>query len=300
MFAELLRALIYGIVEGIAEWLPVSSTGHLILLGELPALALGEGLVPSLRDEFLEMFDVVIQLGAILAVAVRFFDRLFPFLRIKNIRENRPACRAALLLWAKIAVASLPAAAVGTVIDSLLEKATGRDIDGWLYTPAVVAAALVIYGVLFIVIERIRRGKAPRVTDTGSITLREALTIGIFQALAIIPGTSRSGSTVLGACCLGVSRPVAAEFSFFMALPAMLGAGTLKCLGFVKYISASGDVLPAVSLAALAVAFITAFAVSLAVIGFLTDFVKKHSFSAFGVYRIILGIAVILYFGTRK
>ena len=163
-----------------------------------------------------------------------------------------------------------------------------------------VAAALVIYGVLFIVIERIRRGKAPRVTDTGSITLREALTIGIFQALAIIPGTSRSGSTVLGACCLGVSRPVAAEFSFFMALPAMLGAGTLKCLGFVKYISASGDVLPAVSLAALAVAFITAFAVSLAVIGFLTDFVKKHSFSAFGVYRIILGIAVILYFGIRK
>ena len=273
---------------------------HLILLGELPALALGEGLAPSLRDEFLEMFDVVIQFGAILAVAVRFFDRLFPFLRIKNICENRPACRAALLLWAKIAVASLPAAAVGTVIDSLLEKATGRDIDGWLYTPAVVAAALVIYGVLFIVIERIRRGKTPRVTDTGSITLREALTIGIFQALAIIPGTSRSGSTVLGACCLGVSRPAAAEFSFFMALPAMLGAGTLKCLGFAKYISASGDVLPAVSHAALAVAFVTAFAVSLAVIGFLTDFVKKHSFSAFGVYRIILGIAVILYFGTRK
>lgn len=298
MLAEILRALLYGIIEGITEWLPVSSTGHLILLGELPSLAPGGYLGGRLRTEFLEMFDVVIQLGAILAVVVFYFDRIFPFIR----HRSRDVRRAALVLWSKLALASLPAAIVGTIIDSLLEKATGRDINDLLYTPATTAAALVIYGILFIVIEnkRKRSGIPPRVNTAEEISFPAALTIGVFQALAIIPGTSRSGSTVLGACCLGISRPAAAEFSFFMAIPAMLGAGALKCAGFAGYISGSGEKLPALALLTLAVAFATAFAVSLATVRFLLDFVKKHSFSAFGVYRIILGIAVIVYFGLKK
>lgn len=298
MFAEILRALLYGITEGITEWLPVSSTGHLILLGEIPALAPGGYLSSGMRAEFLEMFDVVIQLGAILGVVVFYFDRLLPFLRSKT-RETR---RAALVMWSKIAVASLPAAAVGLIIDRWLEAKTGRDINDRLYTPSVVAAALVIYGVLFIAAELIRKrsGKPPRVSAADDISFGDALLIGAFQALAIIPGTSRSGSTVLGACCIGISRTAAAEFSFFMAVPAMLGASLIKCAGFAGYIAETGEILPSTAVITLATAFLTAFAVSLATVRFLIDFVKKHSFCAFGVYRIILGIAVMIWFGLKK
>ncbi len=299
MFFELLRAILYGIVEGVTEWLPVSSTGHLILLEAIPALELGASMSPELRAEFSEMFEVVIQLGAILAVVVSFFDRLYPF-SLKKHPKSREETRRVLCLWAKIAVSCLPAATVGLVIDRLLERLTGRDLNALLYSPAVVSAALIIYGVLFIAVERLRRGKAPLTADIDGISFSRAFTIGIFQTLAIIPGTSRSGSTVLGACCLGISRPAAAEFSFYMAIPTMLGASILKGAGFIGYLLESGSALPPVELAALLAAFITAFLVSMAVVRFLLDFVRRHTFSAFGIYRILLGAAVAIWFGTRK
>lgn len=299
MLFEMLRAILYGIVEGITEWLPVSSTGHLIILDAIPALEIGTSLPAELRAEFCEMFEVVIQLGAILAVVVFFFGRLYPFSLGKH-PKSREDTRRSLLLWAKIAVSCIPAAVFGLVADSILERLTGKDLNALLYTPAVVSAALMVYGLLFIFIERARRGHTPVTADTDSISFPQALVIGIFQALAIIPGTSRSGSTVLGGCCLGISRPAAAEFSFFMAIPTMLGASLLKCVGFVGYLSASGAVLPAAELAALATAFVTAFAVSLAVVRFLLDFVRRHTFSVFGVYRILLGIAVAIWFGLKN
>lgn len=299
MFFELLRAILYGTVEGVTEWLPVSSTGHLILLNAVPALAIGTSLPPELRAEFCEMFEVVIQLGAILAVIVFFFDRLYPF-SLKKHPKSREESRRALRLWAKIAVSCLPAAVAGVAADLLLERLTGRDLNSLLYTPAVVSAALIIYGVLFIVVEHLRKGKTPVTNDAEGIGFARALTVGAFQALAIIPGTSRSGSTVLGACCLGISRTAAAEFSFFMAIPTMLGASFIKCVGFIGYLSESGASLPCGEIAALAAAFVTAFLVSLAIVRFLLDFVRRHSFSAFGIYRILLGIAVVLWFGLKK
>lgn len=215
MFFELLRALLYGIIEGITEWLPVSSTGHLIIINAIPALELGSSLPGEFRAEFCEMFEVVIQLGAIMAVVVFFFDRLYPFGR-KSHPKTAAESRASLMLLAKIAVASLPAAAAGLAADRLLEHFTGCGLHALLYTPPVVASALIIYGIFFIAVERLRRGKAPAVESVNDITFANALLIGAFQALAIIPGTSRSGSTVLGACCLGISRTAAAEFSFFI------------------------------------------------------------------------------------
>ncbi len=285
---EIIKAIIFGIVEGITEWLPVSSTGHLILLDEFLRLDVGQGLHPDFADEFGEIFNVVIQLGAILAVLVTYWRRLIPTKK----EQLSPTFR----LWCKIAVASVPAAFAGIVLDKLIESLTSRDIDGWLYNAYVVAAALIIYGVLFILIERRRGDRVPMVTDLEGISYKNAFLIGIFQMLAIIPGTSRSGSTILGSMLLGLSRSTAAEFSFFMAIPAMLGAGALKAYGFFDYVGEMGITVPATAWIVLAVASAVAFVVSMIAIKFLTDFVKKHSFAPFGVYRIVLGVAVLAYF----
>ena len=292
MFIEILKAILFGIVEGITEWLPVSSTGHLILLDEFVGLRAGEELGSRFVEEFVEMFSVVIQLGAILAVVVVFFDRLLPFGKSKSEGEKKGVWS----MWAKVAVASIPAALVGIVLDKIIEKLSGKDIEGWIYNAYVVAGALIVYGVLFILIEKRNAKKEPSVTDLSQISYKKAFLIGVFQMLALIPGTSRSGSTILGSMCMGLSRTVAAEISFFMAIPAMAGGSLIKALGFVLYLK-ENSIIPTLEVwAVLAVGFASAFAVSLAVIRFLMDFVKKHSFSCFGVYRIILGVLVLFYF----
>ena len=292
MLTELLKAVLYGIVEGITEWLPISSTGHLILLDEFVGLNVGSELGTGFTDAFWEMFEVVIQLGAILAVVVSFFHKLNPFSASKSTDEKK----ASWSIWFKVAVASIPAAAAGILFDKLLENVTGRDIDGWLYNSWVVAAALIVYGILFIAIERAHKGREPGITGIDSISYKTAFIIGIFQMLAIIPGTSRSGSTILGAMLLGMSRPVAAEFSFFMAIPAMAGASLIKMYGFFDYVGEAGLSVPVDAWVVLAVASVVAFVVSMIAIKFLMEFVKRHSFSAFGVYRIILGISVLIAF----
>ena len=291
---EWLKAVLYGIVEGITEWLPVSSTGHLILLSEWLPFSFTDN--TELLREFWEMFEVVIQLGAILAVVVIFWRRLIPFGKRKTDAEKRDTWR----LWGKVLIASVPAAVVGLLGDKLLEKLTGRDIDGWLYNGLVVAVALIVYGVAFIVVERMHKGTLPRVDSVHDITPRTALFIGLFQVLSLIPGTSRSGSTILGSILLGVSRTAAAEFSFFMAIPVMFGASGVKALGFAKYLHASDVSVPSSAWLILAIGCVVSFTVSLIAIKFLTDFVKKHSFAPFGVYRIILGAAVLVwYFATK-
>ena len=272
VFFELLKSLLYGIVEGITEWLPVSSTGHLILLGELCPL--------NISPAFSEMFDVVIQLGAILAVIVLFFRKLNPFAPSKSALEKKSTWG----LWLRVCVAVIPSAAVGVLLDDWL--------DAHLYNYITVAVALVIYGILFILIERFKPADKAAVTDVGGISYKLAFLIGAFQMLALIPGTSRSGSTILGAMLLGCSRAAAAEFSFFMAIPTMLGASLLK----VVKLFAEGVTVTALEWGILAVGCVTAFIVSLAAIKFLMDFVKKHSFASFGWYRIVLGALVIGYF----
>ena len=271
-FIELLKALLYGIVEGITEWLPVSSTGHLILLGELCPLKVSEA--------FSEMFDVVIQLGAILAVIVLFFHKLNPFAPSKTPLEKKGTWG----LWLRVCVAVIPSAVIGLLLDDWL--------DEHLYNYVTVAITLVIYGILFILIEKFKPASDARVTDVQGIDYRLAFLIGAFQVLSLIPGTSRSGSTILGAMLLGCSRGAAAEFSFFMAIPTMLGASLLKVVKLV----AEGVTVTALEWGILAVGCVSAFLVSLATIRFLTDFVKKHSFASFGIYRIILGVLVVGYF----
>ena len=292
MFIELLKVIIFGIVEGITEWLPISSTGHLILLDEFLKLDVASSLGKEFSEEFVEMFSVVIQLGAILAVVVAFFSKLNPFSLKKDAAEKK----ATWTLWFKVALASIPAAFAGIVFDKILEAKTGKDIDGWLYNSIVVAAALIVYGVLFIIIERVNKNREYKVSDVATISYKNAFIIGIFQMLAIVPGTSRSGSTILGSMCLGLSRTAAAEFSFFLAMPAMLGASAIKMLGFFSYVSEAAISVPTSVFAFLLVGMVVAFVVSLITIKFLMDFVKKHSFSSFGVYRIILGAVVFLYF----
>ena len=295
MIIEIIKAVIYGILEGITEWLPVSSTGHLILLEELLPLSVASDLGATFAEEYFSMFEVVIQLGAILAVVVMFFSKLNPFAPSKSSAEKKGTW----VLWAKVLVASVPAAFVGIVLDKVIEKLSGRDIDGWIYNWQVVAAALIIYGVLFIVIERLHKGKECRVNSVEDISFSQAAAVGCFQMLAIIPGTSRSGSTILGSRCIGISRSAAAEFSFFMGIPAMAGASLIKGYGFIDYVMKTGVSVPALAWITLAVACVVAFAVSMVAIKFLMDFVKKHSFSPFGVYRIILGALVIIYFLAR-
>ena len=291
-FIEIIKSIIFGVVEGITEWLPVSSTGHLILLDEFLKLNTARDLGAAFAEEYMSMFEVVIQLGAILAVVVMFFGKLNPFAPSKSAAEKR----ATWSLWFKVCVASVPAAFIGIVGDKLLEKATGKDIDGWIYNAVTVAAALIVYGVLFIIIEKWQKNKGGAVESVDAISYKQAIFIGCFQTLSIVPGTSRSGSTILGARMLGVSRPAAAEFSFFLGIPAMVGASLIKGYGFFDYVSESGVSVPLLAWVVLAVASAVAFAVSMVAIKFLMDFVKKHSFAPFGVYRIILGALVLIYF----
>ena len=271
MFIEILKAILFGIVEGITEWLPISSTGHLILLDEFVRL--------KVSAEFYEMFQVVIQLGAIGAVLLLFFHKLNPFSSKKGEIQRKQTWN----LWAKVVVAVIPSAVLGLLFDDWM--------DAHLYRYWVVAIALIVYGVAFILVERQNKRLQPRVEDVHEIDYRTALLIGAFQCLSLIPGTSRSGSTILGGILLGVSRPAAAEFSFFLAIPTMLGASGLK---FVKYLM-EGMVPTGTEIAVLIVGCLVSFLVSVLVIKALTEYVRKRSFSAFGVYRIILGALVIGY-----
>ena len=284
-FTEIIKTILIGIVQGITEWLPVSSTGHMILLNDLLHLHVSDG--------FWEMFEVVIQLGSILAVVVLYFSRLNPFAFKKNIEAGDALCsvggvglkKRTVVLWLKVLVAALPAAVIGLLFDDWF--------DAHFYNSIVVSVALIVYGVLFIVIERLHRGKDFRMNRVEDIGFGTALGIGIFQVLSLVPGTSRSGSTILGASILSVSRPAAAEFSFFLAVPVMLGASLLKGVGFVGDVASGAEVFGAGEAIILLVGCAVAFAVSLAAIRFLMDFVKRHSFAAFGVYRILLGAVVL-------
>jgi len=274
---DLLKAFFFGLIQGITEWLPISSTGHMILFDEFFEL--------NVSDHFMEMFRVVIQFGSILAVLVLYFDKLNPWSRRKSTLEKKSTWT----LWLRIVIAAIPAAIVGILFDDLLDK--------YLYNYVVVAAALIVYGVVFIIIERHSRTKKYEITSTEAFTNKTAFKIGCFQMLSLIPGTSRSGSTIIGAMCVGVSRTAAAEFSFFLAIPVMLGASFLK---IVKYVANYGLSFSSIELLTLAVGVMTAFTVSLIAIKFLMGFVRRHSFEVFGWYRIILGAAVIVYFiGTR-
>ena len=291
-FLEIIKAIIFGVVEGITEWLPVSSTGHLILLDEFLKLNVGGELGAVFAEEYMSMFEVVIQLGAILAVVVTFWNKLNPFARSKSVAEKKGTW----VLWLKVVFASIPAALVGVVGDKILEKVSGKDIDGWIFNWQVVATALIVYGILFIVVERIYKNKSAAVNLVDEISFSQAMLIGCAQTLSIVPGTSRSGSTILGARAIGVSRSAAAEFSFFMGIPAMAGASLIKAYGFFDYVGEAGVTVPALAWIVLAVASVVAFAVSMVAIKFLMEFVKKHSFAPFGIYRIALGALVILYF----
>ena len=272
LILEILKAIFIGIVEGITEWLPVSSTGHMILVDEFIKIKMSE--------EFRELFLVVIQLGAILAVPVLFWNKLNPFSRKKTKTEQRATWN----LWGKVIVGVLPAAVMGLLLDDFL--------DEHLYNYIVVSIALVVYGIAFILVEKFNKNKSYRIEDVHDLTYKDAVVIGAFQVLSLIPGTSRSGSTILGGMLTGVSRTASAEFSFFMAIPVMLGASLLKVVKFfAEGYTATGD-----ELLILTIGIVVSFVVSLIAIKFLMNFVKKHSFTPFGIYRIVLGIAVIGYF----
>ena len=276
LFLEILKAIILGIVEGITEWLPVSSTGHMILVDELMSL--------NVSPEFMELFLVVIQLGAICAVPVLFFNKLNPFSAKKSATERKSTW----LLWAKVIVGVMPAAVIGVLFDDFL--------DEHLYNFVTVAITLIVYGIAFIIVEHFKRDKASRVESVEDLTFTDALLIGGFQVLSLIPGTSRSGSTILGGRLIGVSRSASAEFSFFMAIPVMLGASLLKVAKFVL----EGYTATGTEICLLLVGLVVSFIVSLAAIRFLTDFVKRHTFTPFGIYRIALGALVIGYFLITK
>ena len=270
---EILKAVLFGIVEGITEWLPVSSTGHLILLNEFITL--------NVSEEFNSMFDVVIQLGAILAVIVLFFHKLNPFAPSKSEPEKKQTWN----LWFKVIAAIIPSGVVGVLLDDWM--------DAHLHNGIVVSIALILYGIAFILVERRNQGKRLKVIgDVQEIDYKTALLIGAFQCLSLVPGTSRSGSTILGAILIGVGRSAGAEFSFFMAIPTMLGASAIKGLKFIL----SGVAVTGTEIGVLIVGSVVSFIVSMLVIKGLMEYVRKHSFSAFGVYRIALGIIVLAYF----
>lgn len=276
---DIIKSIILGIIEGITEWLPISSTGHLIIADEFIKL--------GMTDEFMEMFNVVIQLGAILAVVVIFWNKMWPFTADKTkgynyiTKGNGLIKKDVMDMWFKVIVAMLPAAIVGIPFDNYFEK----HFHNW----QVVSAALIAYGVLFIVIEKINKSRKPKVNSIPELSYKTALLIGCFQALSLIPGTSRSGSTILGAMILGVSRVAGAEFSFFLAVPVMFGASLIKLLKF-------GFTFTGMELAVLAVGTLTSFIVSVIAIKFLISYVRRHDFSLFGYYRIALGVIVIAYF----
>ena len=273
---EILKAILFGIVEGVTEWLPISSTGHLILLDQLVAL--------NVSDEFKTMFDVVIQLGAILAVVVLFFHKLNPFAGDKTAPEKKNTWK----LWAKVVVSIIPSGVVGVLFDDWM--------DAHLHTAPVVAAMLIVYGVAFLLVERRYQGRHLAVDTVDHMDWRTAVGIGLFQSLSLIPGTSRSGSTILGGILLGASRSAAAEFSVFMAIPTMLGASGIKLLKFFL----TGVGFGGSELAVLLVGCLVSFLVSLLVIRGLMDYVRNHSFSVFGVYRIVLGVVVLVWFALAK
>lgn len=297
---ELIKAIFLGIIEGITEWLPISSTGHIILFDEFFPLTVGSDVHPDFSSEFMSMFEVVIQMGAIMAVVVLFWNKLWPFNFKKSVDERKAIWQT----WFKVLVASVPAAIVGIVLDKVIENTTGKDIDGWLYNGTVVAIMLIVYGILFIIIERKNSQRTPRITDISQISYKYAFLMGIFQMLAIIPGTSRSGATILGAILIGFSRTCGAEFSFFMGIPAMVGGSLIKALGFLQFVGGENSTgvslnVPAQAWIILALATVVAFAVSMIAIKFLMNFVKKHSFAPFGIYRIVLGAVVLIYFSFR-
>lgn len=269
VLTELLKVIFFGIVEGITEWLPISSTGHMILVDEFIRL--------NASENFMEMFLVVIQLGAIFAVVVLFFDLLMPF----RFREKPTVNMEIMILWLKIAVACVPAAIVGLLFDDIIEEV--------FYNYQTVTFTLILYGVLFVVIERRHRDMEPKIRNLNDLNYIFAFGIGLFQLLALIPGTSRSGATILGAVILGASRTIAAEFTFFLAIPVMFGASLLKIMKF-------GWVFTSTELMILAVGMLVAFVVSILVIKFLMGYIKKHDFTVFGYYRIVLGITVFMYF----
>ena len=269
---EILKAILFGIVEGITEWLPISSTGHMILLDEFIKL--------DVSDEFYKLFEVVIQLGAILAVVIMYFKTIFPWGFGKTKKETKETFN----LWSKIIVACLPAAIIGLLFDDWL--------DEHLYNSVVVSITLILYGIIFLVVESVNVGKRDT-KKLNDITYKQALGVGGFQLLSLIPGTSRSGSTIIGGLLLGLERSVAAEFTFFLAIPVMVGASLLKLL---KYILKVGFIFTSKELIILGTGCLVAFLVSILIIKFLINFIRKHDFKPFGIYRIILGIIVLLYF----
>ena len=272
---EILKAVLFGIVEGITEWLPVSSTGHIILLDEFIRLQASE--------EFKSMFDVVIQLGAILAVIVIFFNKLNPFDPKKSPAKKKSTWE----LWFKVCLAILPSGIVGVLFDDWM--------DAHLHNWFVVSLMLILYGVAFILVERRNAGVQPRISKVWHIDYKTALLIGAFQCLSLVPGTSRSGSTILGAILLGVGRSAGSEFSFFMAIPTMLGASAIKLLKFLV----SGAAFGFQEFVILAVGTVVSFIVSMVAIKALMNYVRKHSFAAFGIYRIGLGIIVLVVFAIK-
>lgn len=267
---EIIKAIFFGIVEGITEWLPISSTGHMILLNELVKL--------DVSKDFYDMFQVVIQLGAIIAVVILFWKQIFP---VKKEKDKLKLDKNILSLWGKIIVACVPAAIIGVLFDEVFEKL--------FYNYVCVAIALIIFGIAFIVIENKNKGKNAKINSLKALTYNTVLLIGIFQLIAaIFPGTSRSGATIVGALLLGVSRTVAAEFTFFLAIPVMFGASLLKLVKF-------SFAFTGMELAILLVGMIVAFITSMFIIKFLMSYIKKHDFKVFGYYRIVLGIIVLLY-----
>ncbi len=275
---DFLKAILFGIVEGITEWLPVSSTGHMILLDEFVKM--------NVSEEFWNLFLVVIQLGAILAVVILFWDKIFPFDFSKEARaEHRVNRKDVWLLWVKILISCVPAAIIGVLFDDVFDRL--------FYNGPCVAIALIVFGIAFIAIETSKKGKELKVNSISEITYKTALYIGFFQVLAaIFPGTSRSGATIVGALLIGVARTVAAEYTFYLAIPVMAGASLLKVLKFDGSMTGSEFMI-------LLVGTVVAFAVSIVVIRFLMGYIRKHDFKVFGVYRIILGLVVLIYFGMR-
>ena len=280
---EYLKVILIGIVEGITEWLPVSSTGHMILVEKIFPLTM-------MSENFYNMFLYVIQLAAILAVVVFFFGRLWPFSKRKTSAERKSIWRT----WLFVLIGVVPAAVIGLLLDDWIDDTIVNSDIG----PFVIAAALIVYGIIYIVMERFRKAKENRVQTLDDLTWKQALAIGLFQCLSIIPGTSRSGSTILGGMTLGVSRVAAAEYSFFMAIPIMVGVSLLKVGKYALHAveGAVGYTPTGTEIGLLIVGSLVAFAVSLICIRFLMDFVRRHSFEAFGWYRIALGLLVILYF----
>lgn len=279
-FFEILKAIILGIVEGITEWLPVSSTGHMILVDEF--------LKMKVSDDFKEMFEVVIQLGAIMAVVIIFWKKLWPFGKKNNSSPLKKDGFGAYIktdifqMWFKVLIACVPAAVVGLMFDDWLNE--------HLYNAWVVAIALILFGIAFIIIEKWNKNRTPKVNSIAELTYNASLVIGVFQLIAaIFPGTSRSGATIVGALLIGISRTVAAEFTFYLAVPVMFGASLLKLVKFGTDFSINEVVI-------LAAGLVTAFVVSIFVIKFLMDYIKKHDFTVFGWYRIVLGVLVLGYF----